>query len=164
MCTGIEILLLVGAGASAGSAVVSSRAQANAMDEQSAQLNQGAAERDQAAAEEADRIRRAGKKQRAQAKAIYAASGLDVGAGSPVVIDESIAAGAESDAFATITTQGRVAARERQQAVSYAKSARTTRTSGLLSAAGSLFGSAAGYSQSTYKPGWRTNQNDQYYP
>lgn len=101
-----------------------------------------------AAAEEAKRIRKAGDKQSAAARAQLAASGVRVDSGSAININEDITGGAESDAMNTLLTgerrakayrtsadeTDRSATQARSSASGYRTAASNARTSSLISA------------------------------
>lgn len=149
MCTGAEIAI-IGLAASAASTGVALYAQDTAANQAEAnakfQADQAAADAKaaQGAAQvEADRIRTAAKKQKAQAVAAAAASGVDVNSGSAVKITEGIDKAAGEDAYLTLVGGADSAARLRQQgqadsiaASSAASAGRASQAATLLSAVG----------------------------
>lgn len=88
---------------------------------------------------EAERIREAGKKARSAAAAQAADNGLNLGVGSPVVIDQEIAYESEQDAWMTRLTGQSNAARISSQGRAEQKLANTQATGTLLQAAASSY-------------------------
>lgn len=115
MGTGAEIALYALVAAGTAATIVSQQQQAKSQEKwANYQADQAQADANAAAGAanvRADRIRRAARYQQAEAQAGYAASGVDVGEGTPVKIDAKIAGNAEHDAMLTIldgqTQQGR---------------------------------------------------------
>lgn len=91
-----------------------------------------------AAQVEAERIRKAGKKQRSEAIAAMAASGVDVNSDTALKIDQEIARGAEEDAFLTIAGGADRSARLGAEAAGARMAGKNAQTAGYVSAAGSL--------------------------
>lgn len=96
---------------------------------------------------QADKIRKAAAKQRAQSDAAFAASGVSVGVGTPVKINQSIDRDAESDAYNTMLSgerQGRSldtqAHLARKTGVYAARAGKTAATGSLLAGASSAAG------------------------
>ena len=109
-----------------------------------------------AAEVEAERIRKAGKKQRAEAIAAAAASGVDVNSPTAVKIDEQIGQNAEQDAYMTIANAGDQAARLRQSgqaALIEGRSARSAANSANAASLISFAGTATNYGQGWKKAG-----------
>lgn len=100
------------------------------------------AERD-AAEIHADKIRKAARQQAGQARAAIAASGVDVGEGTPVDINSSIYSGAEEDAWSTILTGKSKSAQLNAQAQGLRISGDNAETASYFNAAGSALGGAA---------------------
>lgn len=88
---------------------------------------------------EAERIRKEGRKARSAAAAQAADNGLDLGVGSPVVIDQEIAYESEQDAWMTRLTGQSNAARISSQGRAEQKLANAQATSTLLQAAASSY-------------------------
>ncbi len=103
-----------------------------------------------AARVEADRIRKAGRAQAAQANASLAASGVDTGEGTALRIQSGIVGDAEQDAYQTILNGTNQGARLNAQASADRISGRNASTSGYISAGSSLL-SAGG----TAYNGWK---------
>lgn len=101
---------------------------------------------------EAERIRRAGKKQRSEAVAAAAASGVDVNSPTAVKIDKEITSNSEQDAYLTLVGGGDRAARLQQggqAAMIEGKSARRAANyqsaATLISAAGTMSNNGQGW-------------------
>ncbi|WP_407213735.1 hypothetical protein [Enterobacter kobei] len=103
-----------------------------------------------AARVEADRIRKAGRAQAAQANAALAASGVETGEGTALRITSGITGDAEQDAYQTILNGANQSARLNAQASADRISGRNASTSGYISAGSSLL-SAGG----TAYNGWK---------
>ncbi|HCW18832.1 hypothetical protein [Achromobacter sp.] len=119
-------------------------AQADQIDIQAAQ------ERDAAVAQ-AEKIRRAGRRQAAEAEAAYASSGVSVGTGTPVRINESIYRDSEEDAFNTILTGERRGRSLDTEAALTRRAGANARSAGNSAATGSLLSGAAQYGTWKYK-------------
>lgn len=104
-----------------------------------------------AATAEAERIRAAARRQRAEAAAAFAASGVSVGDGTPLKIDQEIARGGELDALNTIISGGRGADTLTNEATAFGKAAvaarkaANTQTFATLMSSGSKISSASGW-------------------
>jgi len=101
---GIETMLMVGMAMSAGGTIlgaVNAKETADANAEMA--RRQGEADKDAAVAQ-AEKIRKAARAQVGQANAALAASGISVGEGTPVRINEQIYRDSEEDAYNTILT------------------------------------------------------------
>ncbi len=102
---------------------------------------------------EADRIRKAGKQQRAKAVAAAAASGVDVNSASAIRIDQEIVQNSEEDAVLTMLQGTDRAARLNQQGQADRIGGANARTAGRV-AMGSTLLSAVG-SAASYGGGWK---------
>lgn len=102
---------------------------------------------------EAEKIREAGKRQRSQARAAMAASGIDVDEGTAVNINEDISKGAEEDALHAIW--GGIDRQQRGYAQAQADRSRgkQAQTAGNLNATATLL-NAGSQAYGQYK-GWR---------
>lgn len=136
-----------------------------------------------AAADRAERIRRAAGREAGKSKASLAASGVSSGAGSAVTIQDFIEASSESDAMAEILTGERRARAYTERAASYGRSAGYAASGGSISAnyldqsasnamtagvvgAGTTLLSgytAYGRGQQATKPGWQSAADDGWY-
>lgn len=146
---GIEtgVLLAYAAVASAGvaaTAAIMSGEQAKETADTNAELarRQGVAEQDAALAQ-AEKIRRAARSQAAEANAGLAASGIAIGEGTPVRINEQIYANAEQDAYATLLTGSRRASNANAQATISEWQGQNAQTAGYLNAGATLLSTAA---------------------
>lgn len=104
MCTGLEIAAIAGATVSAAGAIYSAQVSEKTADANAEmQRRQGNAEKDAAVAQ-AEKIRKAARAQAGAANAALAASGVSIGEGTAVKLNEQIYEDAESDAFSTMLT------------------------------------------------------------
>lgn len=138
MCTGIEIAAIGASVLAAGGALYSGQQQKKMANYQAAQAEADAEAAQAAARVEADRIRKAGRAQAAQANAALAASGVDTGEGTALRITSGITGDAEQDAFQTILNGANQSARLNAQASADRISGRNASTSGYISAGSSL--------------------------
>ncbi|AZS78843.1 GNAT family N-acetyltransferase [Achromobacter spanius] len=145
---------LVAMGVSAVGGIMSAKGQQDAGQasqeadyEQAQQMNVEAAQVRQAAKEQAEKIRKAGRTVQSQARAAYGASGVSVDVGTPVEVGEQIEQDAESDAYAAILSGRRQAKNldyqadmTRRHGSSAAAAGNTAATASLLSTAGNVYG------------------------
>ena len=124
------------------------QALANAQAEQ--QDIQAAQERDAAMAQ-AEKIRRAGRRQASEAEAVYAAFGVSVGTGTPFRINGQIYPDFEQDPFHTILTGERRGRSLNTEANLLRTSGANARSAGNAAATGSLLSGAAQYGTWKYK-------------
>lgn len=150
MCTGLEVAAIGASVLSAGGALYSGQQQKKMANYQAAQAEADAEAAQAAARVEADRIRKAGRAQAAQANAALAASGVETGEGTALRITSGITGDAEQDAFQTILTGNNQSARLNAQASADRISGRNASTSGYISAGSSLL-SAGGKAYSGWK-------------
>ncbi|EAB3472415.1 hypothetical protein NMW93_001251 [Salmonella enterica] len=150
MCTGIEIAAIGASVLAAGGAVYSGQQQKKMSNYQAAQAEADAEAAQSAARVEADRIRKAGRAQAAQANAALAASGVDTGEGTALRIQSGIVGDAEQDAFQTILTGNNQGARLNAQAQADRISGNNAATAGYINAGSSLL-SAGGKAYSGWK-------------
>lgn len=158
MCTGIEGLFATTAGkvfaaATAFSAISSiqqgqqEKKFANFQAEQANADAQAAREQGQVTAE---KIRKAGKFQQAEAVAALAASGVEVTAGTPLRIADEIKKRVEQDAFAEMLTGQRQGTRLDQEAQGFRAAGKNAAARGAQRAVGSVLSAGAEY----YGPKW----------
>lgn len=140
------VLAAVGGVMSAKGQMDAGRAQQQAANFSAEQDEIEAAQTRQAYREQAEKIRRIGRAQASEAKAAYAASGVSIGSGTPVLINDQIQNDTESDAYNTILTGNRradsleaQAAMSRRSGASMAKVGQRAATGSLLSMAGSTY-------------------------
>lgn len=140
---GVEALLIATTAISAGSALIQGITASETADTQ-AELarRQGVADQDAALAQ-AEKIRRAGRAQASQANAALAASGVSLGAGTPVMIDEQIYRDSESDAMNTILTGSRQQRSANDQAAILKSQGDNAMTAGFLNAGTSVLAAGA---------------------
>lgn len=153
MCTGFEIAALAAAAVGTYSTVKTSEAQQQAAEAQGAEVNLAAGAEQDAATAQAEKIRQAARRQRAQAKAAYSASGVASDAGTPVKIDQEITYGGESDALMTILSGSRYASSAERQSLIYGKQAEAARNAGYASVASSVLSAGSSYASAS---GWRS--------
>jgi hypothetical protein len=139
---------VVGAGAA-----IYSGAQAQDAADTNAELarRQGEQEKDAAVAQ-ADKIRKAARAQAGAANAALAASGVSVGDGTPVRINEQIYQDSEQDAYNTLLTGSRAQRSANNQANVLTAQGNSAVVSGTLNAGSSLLSSGANYAK------WKTTQ------
>lgn len=105
---GIETIALAalagGTVLGAAGSIAQGNQQRDLAEAQAEQAERQAAQERDAAVASAERIRRAGRRQSKEADAAYASSGVSVGVGTPVVVNEAINRDAEEDAYMTILT------------------------------------------------------------
>ncbi|EAB2303555.1 hypothetical protein SKB45_001999 [Salmonella enterica] len=150
MCTGLEVAAIGASVLSAGGALYSGQQQKKMANYQAAQAEADAEAAQSAARVEADRIRKAGRAQAAQANAALAASGVDTGEGTALRIQSGIVGDAEQDAYQTILNGVNQGARLNSQAQADRISGKNASTAGYINAGSSLL-SAGG----TAYNGWK---------
>lgn len=159
MCTGVEIALVASSVLAAGGAAASGIQQQQKMANYQADQANADAEAARASARvQADRIRKAGREQAAQANAALAASGVETGEGTALRITSGITGDAEQDAYTTILNGMNTGARYNAQAQADRLSGRNAATSGYINAGSSLL-SAAGTGYSGWKKAGQTTTN-----
>lgn len=155
MCNKWTGLLLGGqAGFSAGSQIDAGKAAASESIEQARQLSQQAGAAQDAANAQAELIRRAARRQAAEAAAALAGSGVSVDAGTPLVINTEIQRGAESDALMTILGADRESSALQYESEALGKRAQAQRKAGYMNAMNSLLQSGANAMSAS---GWRSS-------
>lgn len=157
MCTGVEIAAIGASVLSAGGAVYSGQQQKKMSNYQAAQAEADAEAAQAAARLEADRIRKAGRAQVAQANAALAASGVDTGEGTALRIQSGIVGDAEQDAYQTILNGANQSARLNSQAQADRISGKNAAMAGYIGAGSSLL-SAGGKAYS----GWKSAKEGKY--
>lgn len=111
-----------------------------------------AAQTQDAAVAQAEKIRKAAAIQKSQANAGLAASGVDLSSGSSVKINEEITKNSEQDAYTTILNGSRGAASSLQQASMFERSGRNAANASFLNAGSSLLSGGARIGS-----GWKTS-------
>lgn len=142
MCTGLEIVALLGTALSAGGAVYQAQeTKKAAVEQENAALFE--AKQEKSAAEiYAERIRRQRRAAQGEATAALAASGVKVGTGTALDIDSQIANDSAMDAYLTLMGGTNNAGRITSQARINTKAMNQQATAGYLGAAGSVLGGA----------------------
>lgn len=151
MCTGLEMMLIASAAMSATSAISEGKQKKDYANFQANQANADAqAEREQGVVE-AGKIRKQGKYTSAEATSSLAASGVEVGAGTALKIDQQIARNTEEDALQQILFGTRKGARLDQEATGLRAAGKNAQRAGFMKATGSLLSAGASLSS----PGWK---------
>jgi hypothetical protein len=112
---------------------------------------QGEQEKDAAVAQ-AEKIRKAAQATAGQANAAMAASGVSIGEGTPLRINEKIYQDSESDAYSTLLTGTRAQASASAQSSLLESQGQSAMTAGYLNAGATVLSSAASYGK------WKTSQ------
>lgn len=150
MCTGVEIALVASSVLAAGGAVVQGQQQQKMANYQAAQAEADADAAKAAAKVQAEKIRKAGQHQAAQANAALAASGVETGAGTALRITSGITGDAQEDAYTTIVNGMNTSARYRAQAQADRISGSNAASAGYINAGSALLqGGATAYA------GWK---------
>lgn len=138
MCEPVTSALVVSSVLAAGAATASGMQQKKMADYQADQAQADADAAAAAARVQAEKIRKAGAAQAAQANAAYAASGVETGEGTALRITSGITGDAEEDATMTVLGGQDAAARYRAQGQADRISGRNAATSSYISAGSSL--------------------------
>lgn len=155
MCTGAEIALVIGAvgtGVSVYSQVQQADQAKDVANQQQAQAAADAAYADSEAQVQARTIRKAAERQRAEARASLAGSGVVVGEGTAEQIDTQIATDSEQDALMAIYDGGN---RARSISVSGSQAAQRSRNASTAATTGAFTSALQG--GSTLARGWNTS-------
>ena len=151
MCTGLEMMLIGSAVMSASSAISQGKQQKDYANFQANQANADAnAEREQGIVE-AGKIRKQGKYTSAEAASSLAASGVEIGAGTPLKIEQQIARNSEEEGLQQILFGTRKGARLDQEATGLRAAGKNAQTAGFMKAGGSLLSAGA----TLASPGWK---------
>lgn len=152
MCTGIEILALVGAGVSAVGTVMGGAQQKEQAEEQAALIKVEGEEEGRAARDRAGKIRKAGRMQAGAMRASLAASGVEVGGeGTPIVLEKQLARDVEDDAWAEILSGGNRASKLRYEAKALKRRGKDAFTGSLFEAGGTVLSAGANYGMGKWK-------------
>lgn len=103
---------------------------------------------------EAERIRKLGKRQRAEADAAFAGSGIAINEGSALDINRDISQGAEEDAYMAIVAGNDRGARLDADAVGARIGAKNAKRAGYLGATATVLGGAAQVAS-----GWKSSKS-----
>lgn len=123
-------------------------AQNNAEGQAELERRQGENEKDAAVAQ-AEKIRKAGRAAAASANASLAASGVAIGEGTALRINEQIYQDSESDAYTTLLTGVRRQRTNENQALMSQADGKGAKTAGYLNATSSLLSSGSSYGKWT---------------
>ena len=144
--TTMQTAMLVGSTLLSAYGMYQQGQQGKAMNNYQAALeDQRAAEERDAAKAEAEKIRNAKEIQRGAARAALAGSGVGVGDGTAVVIDQDIAQRYEEDAFTTLLNGNRRARSAGRQASMYRVAGKNAASEGLMGAGTTVLGGAMKY-------------------
>lgn len=124
----------------------------NTADANAELARRGAENEKDAAAAQAEKIRKAGRAAAGRANAAMAASGVAIGEGTPVRINEQIYRDSEDDAYSTLLTGTRRGRYAEEQAGMLESEGKAAKTGGYLSATASLLSSGSKYGN------WKTSQ------
>lgn len=149
---GIETLLIAAAVVSAGSSIYSGVQQKHAADANAEMARREGNQQADAAVAQAEKIRKAGRAAAGQANVAMAASGVAIGEGTPIRINEQINRDSESDAYNTLLTGVRRQNAANDQAGMLQYEGNAARTAGYLNAGASLLSAGANYGR------WTTSQ------
>lgn len=153
---GIETgLLIAGLALSAGSAIKQGMDAKDTADANANLLTEQAAADKDAAISQADRIRKAQKYAISQANAANAASGVAIGEGSALRINEQIYRDSESDAYNTLLTGERRAKSSTDQGAIVRRQGVNAETAGYLTAGASVLSAGAKNTK-----GYKTSKNN----
>jgi hypothetical protein len=152
MCTGVEIALIGSAIVGTTAAIYSGQVQKETAEVNAElQRREGDAAKDAAVAQ-AEKIRKAARAQEGQANAALAASGVAIGEGTPIVINEKINQDAEEDAYNTLLTGSRQQRTAGDQAGLTRFQGQAAANASYLNAASTVLSTGASYGQ------WKTSQ------
>lgn len=152
MCTGAEIFLLAMASTAATATLYQADTAKNTADA-NAELarREGEQVKDNAVAQ-AEKIRKAGQAAAGRANAALAGSGVSIGEGTALRINEEIYRDSESDAYSTLLTGTRRQRNAEDSALMSEYEGKAAQTGGYLNTAASLLSTGASYGQ------WKTSQ------
>lgn len=156
MCTGLEVLLV---GAAVGGTALSAYGQIQQGREankaaiaQGEQMSEQAGQEEDAAAAQAERIRKAARSQVGEARAALSASGVSAEEGSALQIQEQIIKDSESDALATILTGKRRGSTLSDNAMNTRRQGAAAQRAGQIGAVGTVLSNAGSYGRAS---GWK---------
>jgi fermentation-respiration switch protein FrsA (DUF1100 family) len=140
-------IAVAAAAASAAAAVYQGNVQKKTA-EVNAELQRRQGEQDKdAAMAQAEKIRKAAQAAQGQANAAIAASGVAIGEGTPLRINEQIAKDSESDAYSVLLTGKRQQQAANDQAGLLQYQGKAAQTGGYLNATASLLSSGSSYNK-----------------
>lgn len=151
MCTGLEIFTIASTAFSAVSQINQGRQEQKFRNYQADQAQADAQAEREVGMIKADKTRKAGRAQQSEARAALAASGVEVGAGTPLLIEGEIARSAEEDALQEMLYGSRKGTRLDTEAQGFRMAGENAAAAGRTKAIGSVL--AGG--KSLMSPGWR---------
>lgn len=143
MCTGMEILMVASTAVQAIGSISKGEQEEDYRNYQAAQMQADADAEREAGEVRASKVRKAAKGTKSEAVAALAASGVEVGAGTPVKIQTQIIDNAEEDALNEILYGERKGKRLDQQAVAERQAGERASSAGYMGAAGSILSGGA---------------------
>lgn len=152
MCTGAEMLMMVGTVTQTVGALQRGRQEQAMYDYQARQAEADARVERELGEVRAAKIRKAGSRQQAEAVAALAASGVDVNSGTALKIQQQITRDAAEDAQTALLSGNYRGARLESEAGAMRTAGRNARTASFGTAASSLMAGA-----SRIKGGWRVS-------
>lgn len=153
MCNPVFALLAVTTAVSAYGQIQQGKAAEAAAEAQGQQINRQAGQELDAANAQADLIRKAARRQAAESRAAFSASGVATDEGTPLKIAEDIYRGGEYDALNTIITGGRRADTLSDEAVNVVRQGQAAKRAGYMGAVSSVLSTGA---QAVGASGWRS--------
>lgn len=139
----------------AGSQIQAGKDAAKASIAQAQALSQQAGQQQDAANAQAEMIRRAARRQAAQAEASLSASGVVVDAGTPLVINTEIERGGEYDALMSILGADRESAVLARESVALGRQAKGQRKAGYINAINTVMQMGQAAASAGAGGGWR---------
>lgn len=155
MCISATMMMAISTGFQVISAISQGQQQSDQADWQSRQAAADAQASREAGEVRAEKVRKAGKATQSQARAALAASGVEVGAGTPVKIVQDIGRNAEGDAQSELLSALNRGARLDSESAGLNVAASNARTGSYMRAGGSLLNAAA---SPVAQDGWYRNK------
>lgn len=140
-------LMMISAGMSVVGQIQQGIAQQEMYDAQARATATEAGQRMDAAKVEAEKIRKAGRAARGEAKTALAASGVKLGEGSALEVDKQIMQDSEQDALSALLTGKRIGSAANEEIGYLRQAGNNAMTSSILGAAGSVAKSGWQYSK-----------------
>lgn len=157
MCTGLELFLIGATTVSAVAQVQRGQQQKKMANFQAAQADADAHAEVEAGQVRADKVRKQLKAARGAAATDFAASGVKIGTGTPLVIDQEIVDDNEENALQEILYGSRKGTRLEQEASGLRLAGKNAEREGFMGAAGSVLSGGAQY----YGGGWKRVRAEQ---
>jgi len=157
VCTGLEIFAIASSAFSAVSQINQGRQQQKFANYQAEQAQADAQAEREVGMIKADKTRKAGRAQQSEARAALAASGVEVGAGTPLLIEGEIVRSAEEDALQEMLYGSRRGTRLDTEAQASRMAGENAAAAGVRGAVGSVLSTGA----QLMAPGWRRIRPEQ---